>query len=154
MSVTKAEIEENFNAFTELWKRELPASIAELDKSASIFGTSYARIVSLNAWRAALLAGRLSAASVEFFSEAVNDVLVSHVFARMGTWRTALMSLRGAIENVCYCLFYKDHPVELRLWETGKHRPAFSDVHGYLQQHPDVAPLGNTPVTGLAGLKA
>src|SRR5204862_7086402 len=128
--------------------------IAALDAHRDAFLSSYSRIASMNAWRSDMLETIVSASSLEFFAEALNDVLISHVFARFGSWRSALMSLRSCIENTCYCLYYKDHPVELRLWESGKHRPPFAEIHGYLASHPDIEPLGSSPVTGLANLKS
>jgi hypothetical protein len=153
MSLTKTEIAANFDSFTTTWKAELPKSIATLDSHRDEFLKSYSRITSMNAWRSNVLELKLPEASLEFFAEALNDALVSHVFARFGSWRSALKSLRSCIENTCYCLYYKDHPVELRLWESGRHRPSFSEVHTYLGQHPDISPHGNSPVTGLATMK-
>jgi len=149
----KAEIESNFEAFTTSWKSDLSNSMAVLDSHRDDFLKSYARIASLNAWRANVLQNRISEPSLEFFAEAVNDAVVSHVFARFGSWRSALMSLRSCIENTCYCLYYKDHTIELRLWESGKHRPGFSEVCDYLEHHPDIAPLGNSSVTGIELIK-
>jgi hypothetical protein len=153
VSVTKAELEANFESFSVAWKGELPKVISSLGKHRDEFLKSYSRIASINAWRNVILETRISEASLEFFSEALNDAVTSHVFAQFGTWRSALMSLRSCIENVSYCLFYMDHPVELRLWGAGRHRPGFSETLDYLEHHPDVAPLGNSPVTGLASLK-
>jgi len=153
MSLTKLEIEANFRKFTENWKGDLPRVMARLDAHSATFQESYSRLVSMNAWRSTILENRISTGSLEFFAEALNDALVSHVYARLGSWRSSLMSLRSCIENTCYCLFYKDHPVELRLWETGEHRPTFSEIHGYLKQHPDIKDVGESPVTGLAVIK-
>jgi hypothetical protein len=153
VSLTKAEIAANFDAFTMSWKADLPNAIAALDGHRDEFLKSYGRIASMNAWRSNVLEGRISKPSLEFFAEALNDGLVSHVFAHFGSWRSALMSLRSCIENTYYCLFYKDHPVELRLWQSGRHRPGFSEIHAYLEHHPDISSLGCTPVTGLALIK-
>lgn len=108
----------------------------------------------MNAWRTNILDDVLSQPSVEFFAEALNDALVSHVLAQFGSWRSALMSLRSCIENTCYCLYYMDHPVELRLWETGRHRPGFSEIHSYLEHHPDLSLGQNNPITGLPTIKS
>ena len=35
-------------------------------------------------------------------------------------------------------MFYMDHPVELRLWQNGKHRLGFKELETYLQSHPDL----------------
>jgi hypothetical protein len=153
MSTPTAEIEAHFDAFTTSWKSELPESIASLDSYRDTFLRSYSRIISMNAWRSNFLENNISKGSLEFFGEALNDALISHVFARFGSWRSALKSLRSCIENTCYCLYYKDHPIELQLWELGKHRLGFSEVHNYLEQHPNLAPLRNASVTGLATIK-
>jgi hypothetical protein len=147
------ETEKNFDSFTDLWKAELPQTIAELDAHRSSYLQSYARIASLNAWKANVLEDSISVGSLEFFTEAINDALISHIWARVGSWRSALMSLRGCIENTFYSVYYKDHSVEMRLWESGKHRPAFSEIHNYLRIHPDIGGLGSSPVTGLAAIK-
>jgi hypothetical protein len=149
----KLEIQANFEQFTQSWKRDLPRVIASLETHNASFLESYSRLASMNAWRSNILEDRISTGSLEFFSEALNDALVSHVYARLGSWRSSLMSLRSCIENTCYCVFYKDHPIELRLWETGAHRPGFSEIHSYFRQHPDVRDLGDSPVTGLAVIK-
>jgi hypothetical protein len=153
MSLTKLELEANFQKFTQNWKRDLPRVMAGLDTHGASFLESYSRLASLNAWRANILEDQISTGSLEFFTEALNDALVSHVYARLGSWRSSLMSLRSCIENTCYCLFYKDHPIELRLWETGAHRPGFSEIHSYFRQHPDVKDLSDSPVTGLTVIK-
>lgn len=153
MNLTRAELAANFDSFTAAWKSELPNSISALDSFRNDFLKSYSRIASLNAWRGNVLEHRISGQSLEFFAEALNDALVSHVFARLGSWRSALMALRSCIENTCYCLYYADHPIEQRLWDSGRHRPAFSEIHTYLENHPDITGLGNTPINGLSSVK-
>jgi hypothetical protein len=148
-----AEIEANFDAFASSWKSELQTTITALDVHRVDFLDSYRRIVSMNAWKTSVLETRISEGSLEFFAEALNDVLNSHVCARHGAWRSALMSLRSSIENTCYSLYYMDHPVELELWYKGEHRPAFSEIHTYLEKHPEIKVLGNSPITGLALIK-
>jgi hypothetical protein len=51
-----------------------------------------------------------------------------------------------------FCQYYKDHPVEMRLWLQGKHRPAFSEIFNYFQKHPDIENLQND-LAGMQGLK-
>jgi hypothetical protein len=36
-------------------------------------------------------------------------------------------------------LFYKDHPVELELWQRGQHRMEFNALFDYLSRHPQIA---------------
>ena len=120
MSLLLKETETNFKNFDTAWRADMARVATELAKKDTIFLTSYRRIVSLQAWRT-FLELRISADSLAFFLEAQNDALTSHVFASLGSWRSALKALRSCIENVAFCLYYKDHPVEFRLW-TGSIR--------------------------------
>jgi hypothetical protein len=149
----RLEIETNFDDFTNSWRAGLPNVIASLDSHRPEFLHSYSRIVSLNTWHGNILENAIPSESREFFAEALNDAMTSHVAARFGSWRSALMSLRSCIENACYCLYYKDHPIELRLWGTGDHRPGFSEIYSYLKTHPDIKPLGSSHITGMTILK-
>jgi hypothetical protein len=135
MRLLLKETEANFKSFDAAWRQAMDRVGGELAKEGATFLTSYRRLVSLQAWRA-FLQSRISASSLAFFLEAQNDALVSHVFANLGSWRAALKSLRSCIENVAFCLYYKDHPVEFQLWETGKHKPPISDYLNYLEHHP------------------
>lgn len=49
-----------------------------------------------------------------------------------------MQCLRGCIENVFFCEYYKDHAIELRLWGQGRHRLGFNEMVNYFQKHPDV----------------
>jgi hypothetical protein len=136
MSLLLNETEANFKAFNDDWRAEMTAVSSELAKGDAIYLASYRRIVSLQAWRS-FLETRISSGSLAFFLEAQNDALTSHVFANLGSWRSALKALRGCIDNVLFCIYYKDHPVELRLWHEGKHKLSFADHFAYLENHPD-----------------
>src|ERR1035437_7369056 len=136
MKDLKNEIRTRFEQFEPAWQGELRTVAKELEKAEDIYFQSYLQLVSLNAWRAELIANVISPESASFFLEAQNDGLVSHVFARIGAWRSALKSLRSCLENVAYCLYFKDHPVELTLWKTGKYKPTFSSTVEYLDKHP------------------
>ena len=146
------EVDENFLKFTDKWAEELESSRNKLSKNKNKYRDSYRRLVSLQAWRSELLEASLSKGSLGFFLEAQNDALVSHVFAHFGAWRPALQSLRSCIENSLYCLYYMDHPVELELWRSGRHRLSFSKVYDYLLKHPLIDPVSKN-VTGLDLLK-
>lgn len=130
------EIISNFSAFTTTWRAELDATFNALTADEAAFLESYGRIAAFNAWREYVLNTRLSQESIGFFLEAQNDALVSHVFARLGSWRSALKSLRSMIENTLFCIYYKDHPVELSLWFTSAHTIAFSELTAYCLRHP------------------
>ena len=85
---------------------------------------------------------------MSFFLEAQNDGLVSHVFARIGAWRSALKSLRSCLENVAFCLYFKDHAVELALWKLGKYKPGFASTVEYLKRHPALIGI-NQSISGI-----
>jgi hypothetical protein len=136
MSLLLNETEANFKRFDNGWRAELTEVSAKLAKDSPVYLTSYRRIASLQAWRS-FLETRISGASLAFFLEAQNDALTSHVFANLGSWRSALKALRGCIDNVLFCLYYKDHPIELRLWHEGKHMLVFAEHFTYLDNHPD-----------------
>ena len=135
MSLLLKETEANFNAFDVDWRADMAHVAAELAKDRGPFLLSYRRIILLQAWRA-FLETRISESSLAFFLEAQNDALTSHVFANLGSWRSALKALRSCIENVLFCLYYKDHPVEFELWETGQHKPPIAEFITYFEHHP------------------
>ncbi len=132
------EVAANFGRFSSEWRRELTQTIRELDSSEESFVRSYSRLTSLHAWRTYVIEPMVPTDAAKFFIEAQNDSLSSHVFARCGSWRASLKSLRSCIENVFFCQYYKDHPIELRLWANGKHRMAFAECLLYFRQHPDL----------------
>lgn len=152
MKVLQREVEANFVKFSVNWKAEMLASFDELDKSVERYLESYNRLVSLQAWRV-FLETKISSDSLAFFLEAQNDALVSHVLARLGSWRSALKSLRSCLENVMYCLYYMSHPVELELWHQGGHRLTFTALTDYFERHPRVIEAPNN-ITGLQIIKA
>ena len=102
---------------------------------------AYARLTTLQAWRSYVLESHLPPASLGFYSEAQNDGLTSIVLVAGGLWRPAMKSLRSLLENVLHCLYYMDHPVEYRHWESGKHRPSFQKLFEYFDAHPDITGL-------------
>jgi hypothetical protein len=148
MKDLKDEIRLRFDRFEAAWQTELTTVAKALEKAEGVYFQSYLQLVSLNAWRSELLASNISSDSASFFLEAQNDGLVSHVFARIGSWRSALKSLRSCLENTAFCLYFKDHPVELTLWKTGKYKPGFSSTVEYLAGHPALDGIDQA-VTGL-----
>jgi hypothetical protein len=148
MSLLLKETETNFKGFDTDWRRNMSAVAAELAKDSALFLASYQRLVSLQAWRSHLET-RISEGSLAFFLEAQNDALTSHVFACLGSWRSALKALRSCIDNVLFCLYYKDHPVELEMWQSGTHKPTFTELFNYFEHHPahvDHATVDAVPV--------
>lgn len=142
-----AELEANFNKFTIRFEAELIAVRASLASERKLFLDSFTRVASLNAWREHVLNHHISDASLAFFLEAQNDALTSHVFARFGAWRSANQVMRSCIENTLMCLYFKDHPIELKLWHAGKFRIGFTALRSYLETHPDLS--AHTAVNGL-----
>lgn len=112
----------------------IASSSAKLDEA-------YARLTTLQAWRNFVLEEHTSPAAVGFYSEAQNDGLTSSVLIMAGLWRPAMKSLRSLIENILHCLYFNDHPVEYRLWDSGKFRPSFKELFDYFLAHPDVSNL-------------
>lgn len=153
MSQYLREVDTSFTAFSAQWPVDAAVAKAALDGETQRFLSSYRRLVSLQAWREHFLSSHLSAGSLQFFLEAQNDALLSHLAARSGVWRGGLQCLRSCIENILTCLFYKDHPIELLLWQKGKHRPGFSELHTYFSNHPHLTgiPLADA---GLDSLKS
>lgn len=152
MDQLKKELNGSFENFNSNWKQELDRIADNLANQNDKFFPSYARVATLQAWRTLFLASHLQAECLQFFLEAQNDALTSHIFARLGAWRSALKALRSCIENIYFCLYYKDHPVELELWKTGKHRISFADLQKYFESHPIVG-AQNPSVSCLRSIK-
>jgi hypothetical protein len=146
------ELELNFASFNTKLKARLSDSFTTLEENDNLYIESYKRISSLESWKAYILESKLSNTALSFFIECQNDVLISHTLAKIGSWRPALQSLRSAIENTLYCLYYKDHPVEYELWEMGKHQLPISDYVNYLSKHPAFVQIDEN-ISGLALLK-
>jgi hypothetical protein len=146
------ELKNNFDSFKADLKASFLEAFEDLEDNEGKFLSSYKRLASLEAWRAYLLEPEIDKHSLEFFIEAQNDALLSHTFARIGSWRAALKSLRSVFEDIMFCLYYKDHPVEYKLWEKGKGQLPISDYIKYFERHPA---FDNVPVkvTGVSILK-
>lgn len=153
MKHLREEVEANFVEFSKSWKKRLSEVSTSLDAQTPKYLDSYSRLVSLQAWRSELLEKIVDKRAMGFYLEAQNDAVVSHVFARMGAWRSALKSLRSCIENVMQCLYYKDHPVELELWHRGEHFLQRVSLTTYLASHPQIKTL-TSELTGLNVLGA
>ena len=148
-----AEIAANAEAFRTQLVDKLVANMATtIGHGAAKLDQAYSRLTSLQSWRTLVLEERLSPAALGFFSEAQNDGLTSSVLVSMGMWRPAMKSLRSLVENILHCLYFQDHPVEYRLWDTGKFRPTFKELFDYFQSHPDVSELPDN-LKGVLDLK-
>ena len=146
MTHFEEEVEKNRQSFFADWTPSIQANWTTLKETPQFQG-SYRRISCLNALRN-FVDKKLDKASGAFFLEAHNDALVSHVNASFGAWRTSLQSLRSCIENSLAALYYKDHPVELELWNRGELRVGFSELETYFSKHPVFRDI-NKNVTGL-----
>ena len=152
MKTLKKELSRRFDLFSSDLKKSYSAAYKSLEGNKAIYLSSYQRLSSLEAWKAFVLESTISSDSLDFFVEAQNDALLSHAFARIGSWRSALKSLRSSIENILFGLFYKDHPVEYILWKKGKHQVPITEYRCYLERHPIYDPVSDD-VNGIALLK-
>lgn len=136
-----AEIENNFLIFNADWQNSQKRTLRDLTKphNSTCYLESYKRIVSLQAWRTCFIEQHISEGGLGFFLEAQNDALMSHILAQQGIWRSSLKSLRSLIENIVFCVYYMDHPVEQRLWNDEKDSPTISSFFEYLKKHPDLS---------------
>ena len=138
MTSLDKEIDANHERFFADWTAEASKNWASL-KTHRAFKESYRRLSCLGALKRDLVVPNISQESAAFFHEAHNDALTSHVLAGAGAWRASLQSMRSCIENALCCLFYAEHPVELRQWATGDFRIGFSALLKYFERHPDLA---------------
>lgn len=152
MTPLEQEIENNRLTFLKGWTAQAQGNWAALSGNA-VFVASYRRLSCINAIHASIIANKLSEGSAAFFLEAQNDALVSHVNANLGSWRTALQSLRGCIENSLNAIYYSEHPVELELWARGKFRIGFQDLLKYMMSHPRLERV-DANISGLNDLKS
>src|SRR5579885_771658 len=142
MKTLSAELDRNFTAFQSAWKKQITDNSTALAATA-IYKSSYKRLCALYAIKSYIVDKEVDSGSAAFFLEAHNDALVSHVAASFGSWRTALQALRSCMENALACLYFKDHPVELALWESGKVRAPSSDLLAYFEKHPTLQGLSH-----------
>lgn len=129
------EILENHSRFESRWTSEMQECMAAL-AGHDAFKKAYSRLVSFQAWRSELFQEILSTEALQFVLEGQNDLLVSYLLARGGQWRSALQSLRAALENYMNSFYFMDHPVEMQLWNIGNLRTQFSDLVKYMIDHP------------------
>lgn len=148
MTALTDEIDANFATFGAAWIKALNENKITLSSSA-VFLESYRRISSIQALKSSLLPASIESEALDFFIEAQNDILLSHVQASVGSWRIALQSLRAAIENALSCLYYADHPVELELWKMGEFRLGFSAALKYFELHPHLRGVPNNIIIEL-----
>ena len=145
------EIDANYVKFFNAWSAGAVANFAA-SKARKPLVESHRRLAAFRALRVHLTK-RLSKGAQAFFLEANNDLATAHVTAHLCAWRASLKFLRSAIENVSYCFYYDVHPIEQRLWESGKFRIGFAAASKFLESHPDLESLPES-ITGLKQLRA
>lgn len=153
MNKLREELTGSFDLFAKELRDSYVKNFDELDKNKKYYLESYERLTSLQAWRAYIIEVECNKFCLDFFIEAQNDMLLSHCFARIGSWRGALKSMRSAIDNILFFVYYKDHHIEYRLWELGKHQLPISEYMSYIYRHPDFIKKSDK-ITGVELLKA
>lgn len=105
---------------------------------------SYSRIAAVNALKVDLINQYFPSDAAQFFFEAHNDAILSHVNASFGCWRPALQSLRSFMENTFSSIYYAEHPVELEKWKNGNFYIQPKDLREYVVEHPKVQKLASS----------
>lgn len=147
------EVDSNFDSFFDSFEQSIVDALEELVADRDIFKSSYHRLLSLQAWKGLSESLGISNSVIGFVLEAQNDGISSHLLARQGSWRPALMCLRSLIENTLSFVYYKDHPVEFELWKSGLHRMQFTQLVNYLEAHPNARKLDQKHM-GIDNLKS
>lgn len=148
-----AEGEHSFKGNYEAFSATLPADIGKniaLLRDEDALLDSYGMIATVNAMKIELLKDAVHEEAFRFFSEAHNDLLISHMNASFGSWRPALQALRSFMENHLAAVYYSDHPVELRLWTDGKFSISPRELREYVCSHPSVCKVA--PDVNVKGL--
>ena len=104
---------------------------------------SYARIAAINGIKVDIVDQYFPSDAAQFFFEAHNDVILSHVNASFGCWRPALQALRSFMENAFSSIYYAEHPVELQKWKAGKFYIQPKHLRSYVSEHPKIIELAN-----------
>ena len=119
------EIRANYLAFSNNASNSIVANIATF-RGDERLAESYARVAAINAPKG----------PANFFFEAHNDALLSHVSASFGSWRPALQALRSFLENTMAAIYFLDHPIEFQKWGAGSFFIPAKDLREYIADHP------------------
>lgn len=133
MPLDPAEVENSRASFEARLKVEVPSAFLALTAKDGLYKKAYASVVSIESWRAYVFEGKIDGSALAFFVEAQNDLLTSYCLARTGCWRSSLMSLRSALENVLLCVYFKDHLVELSKWPAVRPK-GFQELMDYFEK--------------------
>lgn len=99
----------------------------------------YAHALALESWRRNLLDNALGS-GLDLWYEAQNDFLLCLVHAGRGVWRSSLQALRSFVENSTSAVFFSEHPVEARRFESGDFRLTWSESKKYFASYPYSTP--------------
>lgn len=141
-------VNENYLAFAQKVSDAIVGNIGTF-KGNEKLAASYARIAAINAIKVDIIEPQFPKGAAQFFFEAHNDVLLSHVNASFGSWRPALQALRSFMENTMAAIFYLDHPIEFEKWIKGDFKLSPKEMREYIASHPKIILLIND-----LGLKA
>ncbi|WP_306257380.1 hypothetical protein [Pararhizobium sp. IMCC21322] len=142
MTSISVALQANYAAFSEQLPIDLQINAGVFRGKKSLV-ESYARIASLNALKIDLIEPNFPKGAAQFFFEAHNDALLSHVNACFGSWRPALQSLRSFMENSLAAIYYLDHPVEFSKWEKDTFRITPKELREYASCHPKALDICN-----------
>jgi len=143
MAKVSAEVAHNYGVFAVSFPERITAN-AVASRGKGHLVESYGRIATLNSLKIDLIIPNFSVGAAQFFFEAHNDALLSHVHASFGSWRAALQSLRSFMENIMSAIYYADHPIELEKWETGDFRLSPRELREYCASHPRIAAVNKS----------
>lgn len=135
MVKVRAEIRQNYHAFSKKTSTSISKNISDFEGAGKLV-ESYARIASINAFKLDIVEPHFPSGAADFFFEAHNDALISHVNASYGSWRSALQALRSFMENTMMAIFYLDHPVEFIKWSEGNFKLSPREIREYVSEHP------------------
>ena len=144
MSKIEDELTQSFRSYKEQLKSKIDDSFINAENFEEYLFYNYLRQTSLEVWRSYILDTELDQGSHSFFVEAQNDCLLSHFFAWIGSWRPSLIGLRSAMENIFHSLYFKDHQVELKKWESGSFKISMNELINYIKDHPDIKDYPST----------
>jgi hypothetical protein len=93
----------------------------------------YAHVAVINGLAGALENAGYTADARVLIQEFQSDVLQSLVSISCGFGRLARISLRGALEDCVFFLFFLDHPHEFELWSKGVFQPKVKETNSKLR---------------------
>jgi hypothetical protein len=75
--------------------------------------------------------------AMEFLSEIRSDCIETLITIPLALKRSSYLSVRSAIEHTLLYIYYKDHPIELKLLrESAENRYTVTEIFKYLLKHP------------------